>query len=101
MISLIGLMFGLLITLMLEFFLKTNKKLRRRYYWHHNIFLGYHTHHSIYGLFFILFGIIFYFIKDIPASIFSISAGFGVIIVHTISDGRFIFWEKQIKKLKK
>jgi len=93
--SLMGLMFGLLITLMFEFFLKTNKRLRRRYYWHHNVFLGYHTHHSIYGLFFIIIGIVLYFMGNIPAFLFSIFSGIGVIIVHTISDGRLIFWEKQ------
>ena len=94
-ISLLGLMFGLLITLMFEFFLKTNKTLRNRYYRRHNVFLGYLTHHSIYGLFFIAIGIALYFMGDTDAFLFSVLAGVGVIIVHTISDGRLIFLEKQ------
>ena len=94
-VSLMGLVFGLLLTLMFEFFLKTNKRLRRKYYWHHNIFLGYHTHHSIYGLFFIAIGITLYFMENTSAFLFFVLTGIGVIIVHTISDGRFIFFEKQ------
>lgn len=94
-VSLMGLMFGLIITLIFETVLKRNKKLRHRYYMHHEVLWGYHVHHSTYGLFFILLGIVLYFTGDTQAFLFSVLSGVGVIAEHTFSDGRFIFWEKQ------
>jgi hypothetical protein len=94
---LIGIISGIATTLLFEFILKTNKKLRNRYYRHHEILLGYHVHHSIYGLLFIIAGIAFYFYKNTSDSLFYISFGIGIIIQHTLSDGHFIFIEKQRK----
>jgi len=92
---LLGIIYGVSFTLLFEFVFKTNKRLRHKYYKHHEVLFGYHAHHSIYGVLFIIASIIFYLNKDIPDSIFYFSFGVGIIIQHTISDGRFIFIEKQ------
>lgn len=91
---LIGLVAGWVATIIFELILKTNKKLRHRYYQHHQILFGYHVHHSTYGLLFMVAGIIFFINKNIPASLFNIAFGVGIIIEHTLSDSRFIFLEK-------
>ena len=95
---LIGIISGIATTLLFEFILKTNKKLRNRYYRHHEILFGYHAHHSVYGLLFIIAGVIFYFNKNISDSLLYISFGVGIIIQHTLSDGHFVFIEKQRKQ---
>jgi len=92
---LLGIICGIIATLLFEFVLKTNKRLRRRYYKHHAVLFSYHVHHSIYGVLFIIASIIFYFNKNLPDSIFYFSFGVGIIIQHTISDGRLIFIERQ------
>jgi len=92
---LLGIIYGVSFTLLFEFVLKTNKRLRHRYYRHHEILFGYHIHHSTYGLVFIIAGIIFYLNKNIPDFLFYISLGFGIILQHTLSDGKFVFIEKQ------
>lgn len=92
-----GLLFGLFITLLFEWVLKKNKKLRRRYYFHQQIFWGYHVHHSTYGLLFILISIFFLIFGNQASGIFILSAGIGVVILHTITGGRFVFIEKQKK----
>lgn len=92
---LIGIMSGLAMTILFEFVLKTNKRLRNRYYKQHNVLFGYHAHHSVYGLFFIIAGVAFYFNKNISDSLFYISFGIGIIIQHTLSANRFVFIEKQ------
>jgi hypothetical protein len=91
----IGIIYGIAATLLFEFILKTNKKLRHRYYSHHEILFGYHIHHSMYGLMFILVAVILYTNKDIPDALFCASFGVGIIIQHTISDRKFVFIEKQ------
>ena len=85
---------GWIATIIFEFILKTNKKLRTRYYYHHEILFGHHVHHSTYGLILLAVGAILYFNNNLQGSIFYISAGIGIIIEHTLSDGRFIFIEK-------
>jgi len=95
---LIGIISGIATTLLFEFILKTNKKLRNRYYRHHEILFGYHVHHSIYGLFFIIAGVVFYFNKNISDALFYISFGIGIIIQHTLSSQKFVFIEKWKKR---
>jgi len=93
--SLIGLLFGIVATLIFESFIKANKKLKNKYYRRHNILFGYHAHHSVYGLVLSALGIILDLTNDRPISYFLIAAGIGVILVHTISERRFVFIEKK------
>ncbi len=95
LISLIGLLSGLFITWLFELVLKTNKKLRNKYYKHHEIFFGYHIHHSTFGLLFIFLSIILFLTDQKISAVFTFWLGIGIIILHTISDGRFVFIEKQ------
>ena len=94
-IFLIGLLFGMVITRLFEFILTTNKNLRNKYYKHHKIFWGYHIHHSTYGILFIVISIILFLINQKTSALFWLALGIGIIIIHTISDRRFIFIEKQ------
>jgi len=93
-VSLLSILFGIIITYLFELILKSNKNLRHKYYKHHKIFWGYHIHHSTYGLLFILIGIIL-FIYGKNSALDFVMCGFGIIIQHTNSDGRFVFIEKQ------
>jgi len=86
---------GLIGTWLFEQVLKINKKLRNRYYKRHEIILGYHTHHSVYGLLLVLVSIILFLIDKQNYAIFCLAFGIGIIAMHTISSGRFVFVEKQ------
>jgi hypothetical protein len=88
---LFGLLGGILLTWLFELILKTNKKLKQKYYTHHQIFLGHHVHHSIYGLIFILVSIILFFNHQPESAVFCTGTGFGIILQHTVSDRRFVF----------
>lgn len=90
-----GLFFGLFVTWLFELVLKTNKRLRARYYRHHEIFFGYHIHHSTYGILTFILSIIFLNLGEIIPALFFIGFSLGIIIMHTISDGKFVFIEKQ------
>jgi len=94
-VSLISLLVGIIITYVFELILKTNKKLRNKYYNRHNILWGHHVHHSTYGLLFMLIGIALYFLGNSDSALNSIMCGIGVIIQHTNSDGHFVFIERQ------
>lgn len=91
----IGVALGVTITWLFELVLKTNKNLRKKYYSHHKIFWGYHIHHSTFGLAFILLNVILFLIDRKTTDLFYTALGIGIIIMHTISDGRIIFIEKQ------
>lgn len=86
---------GLIGTWLFEQVLKINKKLRKRYYQRHEIILGYHTHHSVYGIIFIFAGIVLFFVGSQDLSLFLIMSGLGIIAMHTLSSGRLVFIEKQ------
>ncbi len=86
---------GLIGAWLFEQVLKINKKLRNRYYKRHEILFGYHTHHSIYGLLFILAGMIMFYTGRQDIFIFLTASGLGIIAMHTISSGRLVFIEKQ------
>jgi hypothetical protein len=88
---------GIVATLVFEQILKRNKKLRNRYYRHHQLFFGYHVHHSTYGLVAVVASIILFFVGRSMSSVFWFMFGIGIIFEHTISDGRFIFIEKAKK----
>ena len=90
----IGLLLGMIATWMFELILLTNKKLRNRYYRHNAIFFGYHVHHSTYGLLAFCLSAVLFFTNQ-ESALFWLSSGLGIIVVHTISDGKFVFIEKQ------
>jgi hypothetical protein len=86
---------GILGTWIFEFILKRNRRLRDRYYNRHEIILGYHIHHSIYGLLFLLAGIVLAFTSQRDVAPVYAAVGIGIIIMHTISSKRFVFIEKK------
>ncbi|MEK7540753.1 MAG: hypothetical protein AAB529_00720 [Patescibacteria group bacterium] len=91
----IGVVAGVAATWLFELILKTNKNLRNKYYKRHKIFWGYHIHHSTYGLVFILLNIVLFLMDKKTTDLFYTALGIGIIIMHTISDGRVVFIEKQ------
>ena len=88
---------GVATTWLFELILKTNKKLRRKYYRHHEILFGYHVHHSTYGLILIIVSVILFLQNQHGSALMVFGIGMGNIMMHTISDGRFVFIEKQRK----
>jgi len=86
---------GLVITHIFESILKTNKKMRKRYYRHHEILFGYHAHHSVYGLVLFAFSILLFVLGEGSSALIMSGTGIGIILMHTISEGRFVFVEKQ------
>ena len=91
---LFGLLAGILITWLFELILKTNKKLRQRYYKQQEVFWGYHVHHSTYGLIFLLVGIILFFNYQEAQALFFMGIATGIVLQHTVSEGRFVFIER-------
>ena len=94
-LSCTGFAWGIIVTWLFELVLKTNKKLRDRYYRRHATLFGYHAHHSTYGLLAFMISIIFFLYGQTTYSIFTFWLGIGIILMHTLSDGRFVFIEKQ------
>jgi hypothetical protein len=92
-----GFLLGLFVTLLFEFVLKSNRKLRNRYYRHHEILFGYHVHHSTFGLLAIVISLLLFMGHQQTHAIFIFWFGVGIIVLHTISDGKFVFIEKQRK----
>ena len=90
-----SLLCGLIITWLFELTLKTNKKLREKYYTRHNIIFGYHVHHSTYGLLTLALSIILLLQNQKLSALFAAGFSVGIIIMHTISDRRFVFIDKQ------
>ena len=88
---LIGLLLGIVLTWVFELILKTNKKLREKYYRRHKLFWGYHIHHSTFGLVFIALNVVLFLMDKKPTDLIYTAIGVGIIIMHTISDGRFVF----------
>ncbi len=86
-----GILAGLLITgffeLIIYFYLGVE-------YWNNpKTYFGYHLHHSLFGLLSGVLGAILYQ-KRKSTGLFLIGLGIGIIILHTITDGRLIFLEK-------
>ncbi len=86
---------GVLATWIFELILKTNKKLRDRYYRRHEILFGYHVHHSTIGLGVIAVGGVAFLSNKPLLSLGMAGFGIGIIIMHTISSKRFVFVEKE------
>lgn len=88
----IGLLLGLILTLIFEKISLSNKELKKL--WDNpKTIKGFHIHHSVPGLIIFLFGT-YLFLINIEKGLFLIGFGIGIIIVHTITDGRFIFIER-------
>ena len=85
---------GIIITLVFELILKSNKKLREKYYRRHEILFGYHVHHSTAGLLCFIIGGILLLLNQDTASLSICGIGVGVIIMHTASARRLVFIEK-------
>ena len=94
-IFLTSLLIGVFITFVFELILKTNKKLRDRYYRRHEILFGYHVHHSTIGVLLIVVSVILFLLNKGSYSLSMLGIGTGVIIMHTISSRRFVFIEKE------
>jgi len=94
-IFLIEVLLGVLATIIFEFILKSNKNFHKKYYKHHKLFWGYHIHHSTYGLLSLAFSAGIFLLDQKRIDMFFLAFGIGIIIQHTLSDGRFIFIEKQ------
>jgi len=86
---------GVLATWVFELILKTNKKLRDRYYRRHEVLFGYHVHHSTIGLVATALGAMSFFKYGSDIALSMVGFGMGIIIMHTISSKRFIFIERE------
>ncbi len=86
---------GIAITFIFELILKTNKKLRDRYYRRHEILFGYHVHHSTVGLLLVALGMVALVAHHATVAVDAAGIGVGIIAMHTISSKRFVFIEKE------
>ena len=92
---LISIIIGLIITWIFEYILKTNIKLHNRYYKQKNVIMGYHVHHSNYGLALFVASFITYRLNYPSAALPLFGMGIGIILMHTISERKFVFIDKQ------
>ena len=90
----LGLIIGATITALADGVLYFNKRLRSQYWNNPKTFHGYHIHHSVLGIILIIAsGLLMIFGNEY--SFFLFGLGVGIIVVHTIMDGRLIFIEKK------
>ncbi|MBM3206250.1 MAG: hypothetical protein FJZ43_01345 [Candidatus Staskawiczbacteria bacterium] len=82
-------------TWIFELILQTNKKLRDRYYRRHQLFFGYHVHHSTVGLLVIVAGVFAFIYGTLSVSLGVAGFGAGIVLMHTISSRRFVFIERE------
>jgi len=94
-IFLTNIFIGIALTFVFELILKTNRKLRERYYTRHEILFGYHVHHSTVGLLVMGASVVLFLLDKEMSSLVSLGIGAGIIIMHTISSRRFVFIEKE------
>jgi len=94
-ILLLSTLVGLAITFIFEYTLKTNKSLRNKYYRQKNVVLGYHIHHSNYGLALFFAALITNILGYSTAPLVLFGMGIGIILMHTISEKKFVFIDKQ------
>lgn len=82
----LGLIIGLFLTGLFEYIIYFNFQ----NIWNNpKMYFGYHVHHSVLGLVSIVIGLIF--LKKLKIAYFLIGLGLGIILIHTITDGRLIF----------
>lgn len=92
---LVSTIIGIIATFFFELVLKSNRKLRQRYYVHHEILFGYHVHHSTVGLLFMILSVVLFLLRHPASAVAMVGIGLGIIVMHTISSGRFVFIEKE------
>ncbi len=90
-----GLLCGLIATWLFELVLKTNKNLRKKYYTRHNVVFGYHIHHSCFSFPVIILAIILFLQNQKLSALFAVGFTVGIVVMHTISDRKFVFIDKQ------
>lgn len=83
-----GLIIGLFFTGLFEFIVYFNFK---NVWDNPQTYFGYHIHHSVVGLISIIIGL--FFINRLRVAYFLVGLGLGIIILHTITDGRLVFIE--------
>ncbi len=82
-----GLLIGLVVTGLFEAILYF---VLGKEFWHADrVFLGYKIHHSVVGALAILCGLV------LGINLFWIGIGIGIIVMHTITDGRLVFIERK------
>lgn len=77
----------------MELALYSHPLLRQRVWDNPITFFGYHFHHSTFGLGFVVFGLEKPMAQSLE-NILLIGIGIGIILMHTINEGRFVFAEK-------
>jgi len=87
---LLGLIIGISATFIFEWIIISNEYLKREFWDHPKKIFGLHFHHSLVGLIFIIIGITF-INKNILKFFLFFGIGLGIIIIHTLSDGHFVF----------
>src|SRR3989344_5778811 len=92
---LISTLVGIILTHIFESILQTNKTLKQKYYERHKLFFGFHVHHSTFGLLCFVVSLVLFFTQRNTPGIIWVGLGLGIIIMHTLSDGRFVFIEKE------
>jgi len=90
---LIGLAVGILIGLAFDFITLNISSFKETFWMNPSGFFGYKFHHSFFALGLLVFGIVLVYFKK-PSGYYWIGISLGLIIAHTIGDGRLIFIEK-------
>ena len=92
-IFLIGLLIGISVTWLLELLLYKHPLLCEQVYDNPITFFGYHVHHSTVGL-----GCVMFALERpntvSPYNLLVVGIGVGVIMMHTVNEGRLVFAEK-------
>jgi len=82
-----GLILGLVATAIWEVSMYFIPFLKNKYWDKPTRIFGYHVHHSVFGLLGIMVGILI-------VRWYVVGLGVGIIVIHTIGDGRLVFIEK-------
>jgi len=83
-----GIVLGLSITMFLEYMIYL---IFQNFWYHPKMYFGYHIHHSVYGLLIMAVGM-FLYTKPRAFYLF-MGLGLGIIVAHTLNDGRLVFIE--------
>ena len=89
---LLGLLIGIVATGLLEGVVFSDQTLKEKFWDNPGIIFGYHVHHSTLGILGIITGFILLFRRS-HAAYLLLGIGLGIIIIHTITDGRLVFIE--------
>lgn len=81
-------------TSIFEYMIQHNGYLRDRLWENHLVIMGYHFHHSMYGLLSLMVATYRWFL-DKPHAAFFLGVGIGIILMHTITEKAFVFMERE------